>query len=159
LHLVYSNILQRKRLPTEALNAWLGHDTESPARRSILSDSIRSRALYWAAVVNGVLAAPPMAAMMLIVRNPQVTGRLTVTGNGDLGRAAGRRDGRGFARVFHPAVERAAPRHGSERRRREPKVASSKAVEVDPARLLAQCRRTAAARLGFSGDIKGLGAP
>jgi len=89
LHLVYSNILQRKRLPTEASNAWLDHETESPARRSILSDSIRSRALYWAAVVNGVLAAPLMAAMMLIVRNPQVMGRLTVTGDGDLGRGCG----------------------------------------------------------------------
>ena len=37
------------------------------------------RALYWAAVVNGVLAAPLMAVMMLIVRNPKVMGRLTVS--------------------------------------------------------------------------------
>ena len=37
------------------------------------------RALYWAAVVNGVLAAPLMAVMMLIVRNPRVMGRLTVS--------------------------------------------------------------------------------
>ena len=37
------------------------------------------RALYWAAVVNGVLAAPMMAVMMLIVRNPRVMGRLTVS--------------------------------------------------------------------------------
>jgi NRAMP (natural resistance-associated macrophage protein)-like metal ion transporter len=37
------------------------------------------RALYWAAVVNGVLAAPLMAVMMLIVRNPQVMGRLIVS--------------------------------------------------------------------------------
>ena len=37
------------------------------------------RALYWAAVVNGVLAAPLMAVMMLIVRNPQAMGRLTVS--------------------------------------------------------------------------------
>lgn len=34
------------------------------------------RALYWAAVVNGVLAAPLMAVMMLIVRNPRAMGRL-----------------------------------------------------------------------------------
>jgi len=37
------------------------------------------RALYWAAVVNGVLAAPLMAVMMLVVRNPRVMGRLTVS--------------------------------------------------------------------------------
>jgi NRAMP (natural resistance-associated macrophage protein)-like metal ion transporter len=37
------------------------------------------RALYWAAVVNGVLAAPLMAVMMLIVRNPKVMGRLAVS--------------------------------------------------------------------------------
>ena len=37
------------------------------------------RALYWAAVVNGVLAAPLMAVMMLIVRNARVMGRLTLS--------------------------------------------------------------------------------
>jgi Mn2+/Fe2+ NRAMP family transporter len=37
------------------------------------------RALYWAAVVNGVLAAPLMAVMMLIVRNSRVMGRLTLS--------------------------------------------------------------------------------
>ncbi len=37
-----------------------------------------ARALYWAAVVNGVLAAPLMVVMMLIVRNPRVMGRLTL---------------------------------------------------------------------------------
>lgn len=37
-----------------------------------------ARALYWAAVVNGVLAAPLMAAMMLIVTNPRAMGRLTL---------------------------------------------------------------------------------
>ncbi len=36
-----------------------------------------ARALYWAAVVNGVLAAPLMAVMMLIVRNKRAMGRLT----------------------------------------------------------------------------------
>lgn len=34
------------------------------------------RALYWAAVINGVLAAPLMAVMMLIVRNRRAMGRL-----------------------------------------------------------------------------------
>lgn len=38
------------------------------------------KALYWAAVVNGVLAAPLMAAMMLIARNPRAMGRLTLSG-------------------------------------------------------------------------------
>jgi NRAMP (natural resistance-associated macrophage protein)-like metal ion transporter len=36
------------------------------------------RALYWAAVVNGVLAAPLMAVMMLIVRNKRAMGQLTL---------------------------------------------------------------------------------
>jgi len=35
-----------------------------------------ARALYWAAVVNGILAAPLMAVMMLIVSNPRAMGRL-----------------------------------------------------------------------------------
>lgn len=37
-----------------------------------------ARALYWAAVVNGVLAAPLMVMMMFIVRNPRAMGRLTL---------------------------------------------------------------------------------
>ncbi|NML08023.1 divalent metal cation transporter [Sphingomonas sp. G-3-2-10] len=36
-----------------------------------------ARALYWAAVVNGILAGPLMVVMMLIVRNPRAMGRLT----------------------------------------------------------------------------------
>jgi Mn2+/Fe2+ NRAMP family transporter len=39
------------------------------------------RALYWSAVVNGVLAAPLMAFMMLIVRNPKAMGKLTLSGS------------------------------------------------------------------------------
>ena len=38
-----------------------------------------ARALYWAAVVNGILAGPLMVMMMLIVRNPRAMGRLTVS--------------------------------------------------------------------------------
>jgi len=38
-----------------------------------------ARALYWAAVVNGILAAPLMAVMMLIVRNPRAMGHLAVS--------------------------------------------------------------------------------
>ncbi len=37
------------------------------------------RALYWAAVVNGVLAAPLMVVMMLIVRNRRAMGALTAS--------------------------------------------------------------------------------
>lgn len=36
------------------------------------------QALYWSAVVNGVLAAPLMALMMLIVTNPRIMGHLTL---------------------------------------------------------------------------------
>jgi NRAMP (natural resistance-associated macrophage protein)-like metal ion transporter len=35
-----------------------------------------ARALYWAAVVNGILSGPLMIMMMLIVRNPRAMGRL-----------------------------------------------------------------------------------
>jgi NRAMP (natural resistance-associated macrophage protein)-like metal ion transporter len=37
------------------------------------------RALYWSAVINGLLAAPLMAVMMLIARNPRAMGRLTLS--------------------------------------------------------------------------------
>ena len=36
------------------------------------------RALYWSAVINGALAAPLMALMMLIVTNPRAMGHLTL---------------------------------------------------------------------------------
>ena len=36
------------------------------------------RALYWSAVVNGVLAAPLMAIMMMIATNPRIMGHLTL---------------------------------------------------------------------------------
>ena len=36
------------------------------------------KALYWAAVVNGVLAAPLMAVIMLIANNPRIMGRLVL---------------------------------------------------------------------------------
>ena len=38
-----------------------------------------ARSLYWAAVVNGILAGPLMVVMMLIVRNRRAMGRLTVS--------------------------------------------------------------------------------
>ncbi|WP_293881961.1 divalent metal cation transporter [Sphingomonas sp.] len=36
------------------------------------------KALFWAAVVNGILAAPLMAGIMLIATNPRAMGRLTL---------------------------------------------------------------------------------
>ena len=36
------------------------------------------KALYWSAVVNGVLAAPLMGVMMLIAMSPRIIGRLTL---------------------------------------------------------------------------------
>ena len=42
------------------------------------------RALYWSAVINGVLAAPLMALMMLIVTNPRAMGHLTLGRRGAL---------------------------------------------------------------------------
>lgn len=42
------------------------------------------RALYWSAVINGVLAAPLMAVMMLIVNNPRAMGRLTLGRRGTI---------------------------------------------------------------------------
>jgi NRAMP (natural resistance-associated macrophage protein)-like metal ion transporter len=38
------------------------------------------KALYWSAVVNGVLAAPVMLLLMVLVRRPKVMGKLVVTG-------------------------------------------------------------------------------
>jgi NRAMP (natural resistance-associated macrophage protein)-like metal ion transporter len=37
------------------------------------------RALYWAAVVNGLLAPPLMVIMMLVARNPKIMGHLTIS--------------------------------------------------------------------------------
>jgi Mn2+/Fe2+ NRAMP family transporter len=36
------------------------------------------RALYWSAVVNGVLAAPVMAVMIVVAKNPRIMGRFTL---------------------------------------------------------------------------------
>jgi Mn2+/Fe2+ NRAMP family transporter len=36
------------------------------------------KALYWSAVVNGVLAAPLMAVMMVIAMNPRIMGKMTL---------------------------------------------------------------------------------
>ena len=36
------------------------------------------RALYWSAVLNGVVAVPIMTVMMLMASNPQVMGQFTI---------------------------------------------------------------------------------
>ena len=38
------------------------------------------KALYWAAVLNGIVAVPVMATMLLMAANPRVMGDFTVTG-------------------------------------------------------------------------------
>ncbi len=38
------------------------------------------KALYWSAVVNGVLAAPVRVILKVLVRRPKVMGKLVVTG-------------------------------------------------------------------------------
>ena len=38
------------------------------------------KALYWSAVINGVLAPPVMVLLMLLVRKEQVMGKLIVAG-------------------------------------------------------------------------------
>lgn len=43
------------------------------------------RALYWSVVINRVLAAPLMALMMLIVRNPKAMGQLTLSTRAPIG--------------------------------------------------------------------------
>lgn len=39
------------------------------------------KALYWSAVINGVVAVPVMAMMMLITANPEVMGKFTIAGS------------------------------------------------------------------------------
>ena len=38
------------------------------------------QALYWSAVINGVVAVPVMVLMMLLTANTKVMGQFTVTG-------------------------------------------------------------------------------
>jgi Mn2+/Fe2+ NRAMP family transporter len=38
------------------------------------------QALFWSAVINGVVAVPVMILMMLLTANPKVMGQFTVTG-------------------------------------------------------------------------------
>jgi Mn2+/Fe2+ NRAMP family transporter len=36
------------------------------------------KALYWSAVINGVVSAPVMVILMLMARNPKVMGKFTI---------------------------------------------------------------------------------
>jgi Mn2+/Fe2+ NRAMP family transporter len=36
------------------------------------------KALYWSAVLNGVIAVPVMAIMMLVASSPRIMGELTI---------------------------------------------------------------------------------
>ena len=74
-----SGSLDAKPLDARLFYATIAVTTLAGAHRSIRSALIPREALYWAAVVNGILAAPLMAVMMLIVRNPRAMGRLTVS--------------------------------------------------------------------------------
>ena len=74
----YSGSLDTKPLKAKMFYAVIAVTTLAGASLSAVGID-PARALYWAAVVNGVLAGPLMVMMMLIVRNPRAMGRLTVS--------------------------------------------------------------------------------
>ena len=74
----YSGSLDAKPLDARLFYATIAVTTLAGASLNAIGID-PARALYWAAVVNGILAAPLMAVMMLIVRNPRAMGRLTVS--------------------------------------------------------------------------------
>jgi NRAMP (natural resistance-associated macrophage protein)-like metal ion transporter len=74
----YSGSLDAKPLDARLFYATIAVTTLAGAALNTIGID-PARALYWAAVVNGILAAPLMAVMMLIVRNPRAMGELTVS--------------------------------------------------------------------------------
>ena len=69
--------LDRRPREAKAFYATIGAATLCGAALNFTAvDPIQ--ALYWSAVVNGVLAAPVMAVMMVIAVNPRIMGRLTL---------------------------------------------------------------------------------
>ena len=63
------------------------------------------RALFWSAVVNGVVAVPIMAIMMIMAANPKVMGAVRHrTGAQDPGLAVDRADGAGGRRNGRPEL-------------------------------------------------------
>ena len=75
-----------------------------------------ARALYWAAVVNGVLAAPLMAMMMLIVTNPRAMGRVRISRAQRSAAGCDRGDGQGHGDIL---PDRPLGRRRRDYRRRE----------------------------------------
>lgn len=74
----WSEGLGRKPREAKAFYATITAATLAGAALNVTAlDPIK--ALYWSAVVNGVLAAPLMAVMMLIALNPRAMGRLTLS--------------------------------------------------------------------------------
>jgi len=70
--------LERKPREAKAFYATIAAATLAGAALNFTAlDPIK--ALYWSAIINGILAAPLMAVMMLIARNPRVMGRLTLS--------------------------------------------------------------------------------
>ena len=69
--------LDRKPREAKAFYATIAVATLAGAALNVTAlDPVK--ALYWSAVVNGILSAPLMATMMLIASNPRIMGRLTL---------------------------------------------------------------------------------
>ena len=69
--------LERRLLQAKAFYATIAVSTMAGVGLNFTAlDPVR--ALYWSAVVNGILAAPVMVVVMLIAGNPRIMGRLTV---------------------------------------------------------------------------------
>jgi Mn2+/Fe2+ NRAMP family transporter len=71
--------LSRKPLQAKAFYATIAAATLLGAALNIAAIS-PMKALVWAAVVNGAVASPVMALLMLISANPKALGRFTVRG-------------------------------------------------------------------------------
>ncbi|ACL60637.1 Nramp family divalent metal transporter [Methylobacterium nodulans] len=71
--------LERKPVEAKAFYAALAAATVLGAAVT-LSPISPINALFWSAVVNGVLAAPVMALLMLMVANPKIMGGFVITG-------------------------------------------------------------------------------
>ena len=73
--------LSRKPLQAKAFYATIAAATLLGASLNIAAIS-PMKALVWAAVINGVVAAPVMALLVLMSANSKVMGRFTVSGRG-----------------------------------------------------------------------------
>jgi hypothetical protein len=70
----------RPRPPPKGGKIILGHDCGRDLGGVALNFTSLDpvKALYWSAVVNGLLVAPLMAVMMVVAMNPRIMGRLTL---------------------------------------------------------------------------------